>query len=54
MKAEKYIKVCIDYEMSIFDVIMELEDLADKYPDLKVCQIADLEFRTPDKKEKEI
>lgn len=53
MKAEKYIKVCIDYGMSLFDVIGELQDLADKYPDLEVWQIAELEFRTPKKEEEE-
>ena len=53
MIAEKYIKICIDYGMSLSDVIWELQDLADKYPNLEVWQVAELEFRTPDKKEKE-
>ena len=53
MKAEKYIKVCIEYGMSIFDVMSELQDLANNYPDLKVWQMTELEFKTPDKKEEE-
>lgn len=51
MKAEKYIKVCIDYGMSLLDVVVELQDLADKYPDLEVWQVAELEFRTPQEME---
>ena len=51
MKAQKYIKVCIDYGMSIFDVMGELQDLANNYPDLKIWQTTELEFRTPDKEE---
>lgn len=53
MKAEKYIKVCIEFEMSIFDVIGELQDLANNYPDLKVWQQTELEFKTQDKKEEQ-
>ena len=53
MKAEKYIKVCIEYGMSIFDVMSELQDFANNYPDLKVWQMTELEFKTPDKKEEE-
>lgn len=51
MKAEKYIKVCVDYGMSLFDVIGELQDLADKYPNLEVWPAAELEFRTTKKEE---
>ena len=51
MKAEKYIKICIEFKMSLLDIIGELQDLADKYPDLEVWKVADLEFRTPQKKE---
>ena len=53
MKSEKYIKVCIEYGMHILDVIGELQDLADNYPDLEVWQETELEFKTPQKKEEE-
>ena len=53
MKAEKYIKVRIEFGMSIFDVMGELQDLANNYPDLKIWQPTELEFKTPDKKEEE-
>lgn len=53
MQVEKYIKVCIEFGMPILDVIGELQELADNYPDLKIWQSTELEFKTPNEKDEE-
>jgi hypothetical protein len=54
MKAQKYIKVCINYGMPIYDVVCELQELQSHYPELQVCQSTELEFRTPDNEEESL
>ena len=54
MKAQKYINVCINYGMSIYDVICELQELQSYYPELQVWQGTELEFRTPDNEEESL
>lgn len=53
MKTRKYIRLVIEFEMTIGELIIDLQDLAEKYPDLKVWSGDALEFRTEEQKEKE-
>lgn len=46
---EKRIEVDVDFGASIFELINELQDLADKFGDLLVWSCQDLAFKTRDK-----
>ena len=48
---KKTIEVDVEFGTSIFNLICELEDLADKFGDLTVWSCQDLAFRTRDKNE---
>lgn len=54
MKTRKYIRLEVEFEMSIFDLICDLQDLAEKYPDLKLWRGDELEFRTEEQKPQEV
>lgn len=53
MKTRKYIRLDIEFEMTIEELIIDLQDLAEKYPKLKVWKGYELEFRTDSQKEDE-
>ena len=50
---KKTIEVDVEYGISIFDLIYELQDIADKFGDLIVWSCQDLAFKTRDKNEGE-
>ena len=50
---KKTIEVDVEYGISIFDLIGELQDIADKFGDLIVWSCQDLAFKTRDKNEGE-
>lgn len=54
MKTRKYIRLEIEFDMPILDLILDLQDLAGKYPDLRVWSGDALEFRTEGKKEEDV
>lgn len=54
MKTRKYIRLEIEFDMPILDLILDLQDLAEKYPDLRVWSGDALEFRTEGEKEEEV
>lgn len=54
MKTRKYIRLEIEFEMTIGELIIDLQDLAEKYPDLRVWRGDELEFRTEGKKEEDV